>query len=495
MRGFVLQLTCLATLQTIRGWREFNRDRSKGINLEIPGGDDLVTDEYSNVTTEWFIQYLDHFNPPDNRTWKQRYYVNEQYVNLRRDVAFLMIGGESEATIYWMTKGAWINYAIKFNAICFQLEHRYYGKSHPTTNLSTENLQYLSSQQALADIAYFIEEMNVKYKLSPNVKWIAFGGSYPGSLAAWVRQKYPHLVYGAMSASGPLLAKINFSEYLTVVYNDLKDTGGDKCVSAVKQAFYQVDMLTRHTDGQRNLDELFVLCDSIAGSTSSSEDIANLFGTLTAYFEEAAQYNKVNRIRKAPNNITHDLDMLCDIMVSDKQGPEVKRLAAVNDLMMKRNNQTCLDYKYDKMISAMRNISWDSEVSKTSDRQWCYQTCTEFGFYQTTDAEPQVFGDKNDLSFYLKQCSDIFGPEFNLATLERGVKRTNILYGALETPVTNVIFVQGSYDPWHVLGVTRSKKLSPALYIEGTLILLKLFKYFSYFDIGTAHSHSSRASV
>lgn len=43
-----------------------------------------------------------------------------------------MIGGEGEATAKWMNEGAWIHYAEQNNAICFQVEHRYYGKSHPT---------------------------------------------------------------------------------------------------------------------------------------------------------------------------------------------------------------------------------------------------------------------------------------------------------------------------------------------------------------------------
>ncbi len=77
-------------------------------------------------------------------------------------------------------------------------------------DLSTENLVYLNSEQALADLAYFITKMKEKYNLTDNSKWIAFGGSYPGSLAAWLREKYPHLVYGSVSSSGPLLAKIDF---------------------------------------------------------------------------------------------------------------------------------------------------------------------------------------------------------------------------------------------------------------------------------------------
>lgn len=77
-------------------------------------------------------------------------------------------------------------------------------------DLSIESLKFLSSEQALADLANFIESKNAEYKFDANVKWIAFGGSYPGSLAAWLREKYPQLVYGSVSTSGPLLAKADF---------------------------------------------------------------------------------------------------------------------------------------------------------------------------------------------------------------------------------------------------------------------------------------------
>ena len=76
--------------------------------------------------------------------------------------------------------------------------------------MSVANLKYLSSAQALADLANFIESMIKEYGLTSSNKWIVFGGSYSGALAAWFRLKYPHLVYGAVASSGPVLAQVNF---------------------------------------------------------------------------------------------------------------------------------------------------------------------------------------------------------------------------------------------------------------------------------------------
>lgn len=93
----------------------------------------------------------------------------------------------------------------------FALEHRYYGESVPVEDYSTPNLQWLSSAQALADLASFVGAMRERHGLhAPANRWVTFGGSYPGMLAAWARLEYPHLVHAAVASSAPVHAVVNF---------------------------------------------------------------------------------------------------------------------------------------------------------------------------------------------------------------------------------------------------------------------------------------------
>lgn len=132
---------------------------------------------------------------------------------------------------------------------------RFYGDSHPTSDLSVKNLVYLSSEQALADLASFVTAMNEQNNLT-DTKWISFGGSYPGSLSAWFRLKYPHLVHGAVSTSGPLHAKADFFEYLQVV-SDALDVTNPRCRPAVQEAMKMADMLMLHRIGWQTISKMF----------------------------------------------------------------------------------------------------------------------------------------------------------------------------------------------------------------------------------------------
>ena len=64
-------------------------------------------------------------------------------------------------------------------------------------------------EQALADIANFVPYLNEQYGLK-NARWVAFGGSYPDSMAAWLRKRYPDLTVGNVASSAPLWPKVDF---------------------------------------------------------------------------------------------------------------------------------------------------------------------------------------------------------------------------------------------------------------------------------------------
>lgn len=101
--------------------------------------------------------------------------------------------------------------------------------------------------------------------------------------------------------------------------------------------------------------------------------------------------------------------------------------------------------------------------------QWTYQTCNEFGFYQTSDDKQRIFGDRFPLVFFVKQCTDFYGRDFDADYLFNSINKTNKFYLGLKPNTTNVLYVHGSIDPWHALGLTESDdpKL-PTIYIEGT---------------------------
>ncbi|XP_062524740.1 putative serine protease K12H4.7 [Bombyx mori] len=459
MKLYTILFNLYVALISVDGVKKFHLGRSNGGNLGIPGGD-----YQSNLPPpQWFKQKLDHSNPSDLRTWKQRYYVNDSFYDFKNQgPVFLMIGGEGPADARWMVTGTWINYAKKFNALCINLEHRFYGESHPTLDLSIKNLQFLSSYQALADLANFISSMKQKFRLNEKVKWIAFGGSYPGSLAAWLRLKYPHLIHASISTSGPLLAKVDFKEYYQVVVDALREkTGDDKCVNELRQAHNEISQLIQHSP--EVIEKEFRVCKPFG--LASQNDMKNFYNSIADDFADLVQYNEDNRISADVNYKNLTINTVCDMLTATGGLPAYKKLAAFNDIVLAKSNETCMDYSYDNMISDLRNITWSSNGA----RQWMYQTCTEFGFYQTSSAEMDVFGNNFDVDFFIQQCQDVFGQKYNLNFVSNSAAWTNNYYGALKIAVGRIVFVHGSIDPWHALGITETKDNdSPAIFIHGT---------------------------
>ena len=66
-----------------------------------------------------------------------------------------------------------------------------------------------------------------------------------------------------------------------------------------------------------------------------------------------------------------------------------------------------------------------------------------------------------------KQCTDVFGPNFNSQFISRVVDWTNAANGGLNLLLNRTVFINGSIDPWSALGMTTNKTGTLAIFIKG----------------------------
>jgi len=402
---------------------------------------------------QWFTQTLDHFHPTDGRNWQQRYWSNLEHYKEGGPI-FLHIGGEAEANPKWLTYGLWSTLAEQHGAAMFLLEHRYYGQSKPLEDLSTENLVYLSSEQGLADLAEFISAMNTESDLTG--PWIAFGGSYPGSMAAWLRYRYPHLVAGSISSSGPLLAKVDYHEYFEVVMAAMDFTGMTECNPAISSALTDIQELSTTEEGWATLTELFTLCNAFDGTVAM--DVPMFFEAIVDNLAAVVQYNGRYEVT---------IDTVCNLMTDEASGTPLERFSQLNTVILNMFGSECLDHQYSSYLEMLKDTSYGP--GGVGMRQWIYQTCTEFGWYQTSNQEGHPYGNGFPIEFMEQWCTDAYGPDFGHNMLERVVAATNTQYGGKNPNVDKVVFVHGSIDPWHAMGVLEDiSAAAPAIYINGT---------------------------
>lgn len=101
------------------------------------------------------------------------------------------------------------------------------------------------------------------------------------------------------------------------------------------------------------------------------------------------------------------------MMTNTSIGTPVQRLSAFNNFYLGEKESNCVDTIYNNLINDLQEISLTSNVADGT-RQWFYQCCTEFGFFQTTDNHQTLFGDQLTLRYNENQCSQVLGSELVL---------------------------------------------------------------------------------
>ena len=405
---------------------------------------------------------------------------------------FIYIGGEgpqgppSPRLFFWAL-------AQKHGALMLALEHRFYGESRPTADMSDGSLKYLTSEQALADLARFHEMISAYKPTVPDTtsspplrlaasakrsKWISFGGSYPGALATWFKAKYPALVAGTVGSSAPVFPKYDFYEYAQVVGAALahKPIGGSNgCWAAVRAGVAELaltgaaELASCVADDEQAKAAACPLPAALrpCSPPRSRLDKATYFGNVFGLFQGSVQYNLEGR----PPYVS---DVCTAIAKAGGALRPLHALAAAAALFSPNaSDPKCVGSSFaNDTVAPLANVTFSApgcNLKCASDRQWIWQSCHEFGYFQTATASAQPFepfGHTLDISTAgAAICEAAFGfahysgPAANAATLAAATE-----YGARQVMVPNITMPNGNMDPWHALGVVNT---SDAFYEAG----------------------------
>jgi len=415
----------------------------------------IIYDQQSTaaVELEYIQQRLDNFDPTNNGTWQMRYYRNDEFFAHGGPI-FIYVGGEWTISANSLRGGHMFDMAQMLSGQMFYTEHRYYGSSSPTPDASVENMRYLNIEQALADLAHFISYIRERHPEYQNSEIIMVGGSYSATMVAWFRQKYPHLTAGAWSSSAPMLVKVDFLEYKEVVGASIRSVGGEECYQRLSRAFNQAEQLI----SDESFDEfstLFRTCDEM--SDNDPYDKMIMFYTLSELLAGVVQYHR-----------SGDIEGFCEVLLhqSDTEETDLQAFVRWYTRQVFGSNpgiDDCIDAKFESDVTLHRNITWGSDATRSSMRQWFFQTCNEFGWYETSGSRFQPFGSSFPVDKFHRWCRDVYGDMFTAEFIQVNAERKNVLYGGLNPNVNNVYFTHGLIDPWRVMGVQNDiNEHSPA---------------------------------
>ncbi|KAF2795235.1 hypothetical protein K505DRAFT_302501 [Melanomma pulvis-pyrius CBS 109.77] len=408
-----------------------------------------------------FFHNETRYEPHSNATFNLRYWIDTSNYKPGGPV-FVLLSGETSGVgrLPFLQKGIVAQVTQATGGIGVILEHRYYGTSFPTLDISTENLRFLSTEQSLAEIDYFAR--HVKFEgidedlTAPNTPWIAYGGSYAGAQAAFLRVVYPETFWGTISSSGVTKAIYDYWEYfeparlfappdcvsatqlmVDVVDNILLKKNNTATISTLKKAFG----LGGITD---NRDFANVLTNGIYGLQSTSwdpeENSPDFF-----YYCGNMSTTLINKdrepLRPTVTDLLHSAGYDNDTSAENILLNAIGYLGRTSVAAWNESDET--QDAYFTILDA--EFYAQDDIAQQTWRSWDYQVCTEWGYIQTGNTPANIkplVSRTLDLEYLTEFCV----LAFNITT-PPDVEKVN-KYGAFDIEYERLAILGGNADPW-----------------------------------------------
>ncbi|GMR46040.1 hypothetical protein PMAYCL1PPCAC_16236, partial [Pristionchus mayeri] len=237
-------------------------------------------------------------------------------------------------------------------------------------------------------------------------------------------------------------------------------------------AFETLHKLSQTQEGRETISEKFMLepkWTSDPNDVISDLNMNNVFSALVGLYMGTVQYNWVD---------WSDVANMCSFFEDDS----ISSIDALSALRMDEdygygNDYLSSDYDADlQYYIDMKDYVDGHKDNNTYDDDelagilWTWQTCNEFGYYQSSDYGDGIFGTPVPLNFYVVMCEKLFG--IGMDQIENSVARSNYQYGGRSRyNTTNVVLPNGDGDPWHALGILEKGNLDETvvpIVIKGT---------------------------
>ena len=402
--------------------------------------------------TKYFDQKVDHndYRVNGSGTFKQRYLINSDSFKGGNYPILFYTGNEGDITLFAANTGLMFEYAVDFGALIVFAEHRYYGESLPFGADSFANnsmLAFFTAEQALKDFVILIAYLKATVA-SSNSPVIAFGGSYGGMLAAWLRMKYPATVVGAYASSAPIWQFTSLTPCETFSYIVTRTFNGTNtnCPTNIRNSWKAIRNLFENGEKQK-LSSIFNLCEEI----KNENDLQLLINALTEVWSSMAMVNYPYAANFLANLPAWPVNYTCKILIKSPAN-EYALLTLISDAVQVFTN-------YSKNVKCF-DITHGANPTLFIEG-WNYQTCTEMVMPMCSDGVNDMFEKVNwDFDQFTTSCME----SFQVVPREYWAVHT---YGGknISNEASNIYFTNGHLDPWSGGGVLTSLSESLQAYV------------------------------